>query len=1092
MESISKCKFIADKPMFVLDESEELKFGHEEIALTLEKIIMNSPNPFTIGLFGKWGVGKSTIAYYLKGLLKNSKTACVIFDVWKHEGDSLRRTFLKEVLKQLNDYGNGYFNTKYILNERIEGSIQKEVEGPIYIKRDQIKQIWVYGLIILILLFIIGIFANHYGDLNLYFQIIASILLSGGLLGWIFRVVFVTTDKTTTNLDRFVDPHDFEKEFEKLIRNVKNQKIVIVFDNLDRVTHEKSVEVLSTIKTFLEPREDQCTGKSMVFIIPCDEKAIKNHIRSAFNIENNNSASPFDPDEFLRKFFNTIIRIPEFISGELEDYAMKKLKHTGINVLVDNKVAWLLVKAFRDNPRQIVQFVNIILANYLLIKEREGEGKDFPKDYIENNIAQLAKYLILSELFPNEMEIIKERKIINLKGSKIKDIFNESKDENKERAGNFIRFLEQTDSDIPIENIREFLTLRRSEHEKMFPGIEVFISSLQDRNEEQAENYIKQIHSDLKNNVLIEAFSQVIKVELDKISNPVSVSAFIDILLQLLEKYNIKMTDTVYGDIFYILNTQGKAIIHAISPISLNYQILEKYKQYRSGIILQWINILEKYAVEKDSGIDKQFVLNILTVISDKPNYLSKDIEKTIRAIIENVKFSHDYEIIEIIAMSHEIQKRIITPAFTIKCISGIDTKGSIKEALAKIDLLSKFDDSYFEKEVNNAILNKLKDILEAVKNDRSKELIKESEILINKYLEFFDIHKRVIEEAEEEIYNAFVNSLIDIYNLERDTNQKKSYIPILVKLNEYINPSNKMIENVIYAYLRSINVDQIKYVFEKIGNTKEFIKKYENVLLDISIKNQDIFYYIYKKVTKETKIKLLDKLFEDNYDMLLKAIEGLRYNIPNKAALIDKMFDKIRSVTNANKLSTLNIINKMKCARDSGLREKLKNIIISYLKSSDKDLQEIGYLGFKGAMEHIGEERKRTISKEVFDWLHKVDVTDKYQSYAIQSILISYHDGFTDEEKKEFVHFIFDELIRKSTDINVIEFGFEVLKQIKPTYEDRKKNFDDIKVKIENTVDKNIKATLLEGLAKLKPKISRKTKASASYWEWLEEQKKE
>ena len=74
-------------------------------------------------------------------------------------------------------------------------------------------------------------------------------------------------------------------------------------------------------------------------------------------------------------------------------------------------------ESFRENPRQIVQFTNILLANYLLVKEREGKG-DFPDGFAKANIAQLTKYLILSELFPEEMEALRDMKVLDLEDVK--------------------------------------------------------------------------------------------------------------------------------------------------------------------------------------------------------------------------------------------------------------------------------------------------------------------------------------------------------------------------------------------------------------------------------------------------------------------------------------------------------------------------------------------------------------------------------------------------------------------------------------------------------------------------------------------------
>lgn len=87
--SSSSWQFLSDNP---LDGNvpESVKFGHETIAETLSAIIRNCPTPFTIGLFGTWGTGKSTVINLAKKLLPELEGSIVEFDVWKYEHDRHR------------------------------------------------------------------------------------------------------------------------------------------------------------------------------------------------------------------------------------------------------------------------------------------------------------------------------------------------------------------------------------------------------------------------------------------------------------------------------------------------------------------------------------------------------------------------------------------------------------------------------------------------------------------------------------------------------------------------------------------------------------------------------------------------------------------------------------------------------------------------------------------------------------------------------------------------------------------------------------------------------------------------------------------
>jgi len=225
---------------------------------------------------------------------------------------------------------------------------------------------------------------------------------------------------------------------------------------LDRTHHEKAVELLSTIKTFLE--HNRC-----IFLIACDDAAIKKHLESVYaNSENNNESPHSYTDEFLRKFFSTFVRIPAFIGRDLQSYTEELLKETGVPKLDDSDVAHIITTAFRDNPRQIKQSINVLLSHYLLAQEREGGVNPLiiPEGIITNNIAFLAKLLIISQKYPNEYKKIEENK---LNSDEINEL---GKDDPK-----FREFLNSTKL-IPkkrIQNTRPFIYLKQSEQELRIP-----------------------------------------------------------------------------------------------------------------------------------------------------------------------------------------------------------------------------------------------------------------------------------------------------------------------------------------------------------------------------------------------------------------------------------------------------------------------------------------------------------------------------------------------------------------------------------------------------------------------------------------------
>jgi len=77
-----KFNILKDEP---LTNKEADRFGYSDIADKLINIIENVKPPFTIGLYGEWGSGKTSICKLVeKNLEKDKKFKVFYFDVWKY------------------------------------------------------------------------------------------------------------------------------------------------------------------------------------------------------------------------------------------------------------------------------------------------------------------------------------------------------------------------------------------------------------------------------------------------------------------------------------------------------------------------------------------------------------------------------------------------------------------------------------------------------------------------------------------------------------------------------------------------------------------------------------------------------------------------------------------------------------------------------------------------------------------------------------------------------------------------------------------------------------------------------------------------
>jgi len=569
-DKIAKIKFLSDLPL-AADEKQEVRFGHIGIASSLRQIILKCPTPFTIGLFGKWGSGKTTIINMLNEKLKDSKIPMVNFDVWKHEADSLRGTFLKEIVKQLKD--KKHLSQKFKLNERLNVPVSRTFQGQFEFDKSKLLSL-VFFLCVLAFfgILIYDLWPKYLGS---YLSIIMSGSLVAGFILWMLQQA-LTSETITKTLDRFRDPHEFEGEFENVIKKIPSDKLLVVIDNLDRTSHEKAVEILSTIKTFLEQ-------KKCIFLIACDDEAIKKHLESVYiKAQENTNETPFDSNEFLRKFFNASLQIPDFIDTELQTYTEDLLRQTTIPQFDSADVAYVITNAFRDNPRQIKQFINTLLAHFLLAEERENSSRPLvvPKGIITENVAFLAKFLIVRQQFSPEYQQIQESYLIP--------------DEVESKNKKFKDFLRATRL-ITVSNIRPFIYLKQSKEELSIPGVTEIELALVDNNVESLKEKIELLKA---NPEQIRNLGRCINSLIDRNKNiRIALFNIVTSSLIALKHHNLEFDQHYYDKVADLLNDDNilGAELQRFGPSLIFNEVLRRCnKSDRGGIIERYINIFSK------------------------------------------------------------------------------------------------------------------------------------------------------------------------------------------------------------------------------------------------------------------------------------------------------------------------------------------------------------------------------------------------------------------------------------------------------------------------------------------------------------------
>lgn len=1057
--------FLSDQPIET-NEIGQTKFGHEGIAETIKNIIISCPTRFTIGLFGKWGTGKTTIINRLKNKLQNEKIAVVEFDVWKHEGDALRRTFLKEIVKQLKE--DEQISEDFKLTDTLDKTISREFQSKFSFDVSKLKYpiggmclaAFVAGLAIY------GIWPQHLG-------IYISYIFGGSLTASILVLVLqqaITAEKITSTTDRFQDPYEFETEFKNIITKIPNdRKLLVIIDNLDRTHHEKAVELLSTIKTFLE--HNRC-----IFLIACDDAAIKKHLESVYaNSENNNESPHSYTDEFLRKFFSTFIRIPAFIGRDLQSYTEELLKETRVTKLNDPDVAHIITVAFRDNPRQIKQSINVLLSHYLLAQEREEEANPLivPEGIITNNVAFLAKLLVISQKYPNEYKEIEGKKLNS------DEINNLGKD-----CLEFREFLDSTKL-IPkkqIQNTRPFIYLKQSEQELRIPEADELERALLDGKQDSVKRIFDHVSKSQND---LEEYNKLIVDLID--ANTTRPNALFNIVSSSLNALNISKLEfdyRYYNKVADLLSTKLADQLHLFDSSLVFDQVINKCdKRSISGIIFQYAKILNMQATSDDAYIDEWAYELFQKIIAHRELFMA------VKDNLSNALSEH-YSNTKVLSLfrDREAQEDFISDEIILKFISTISGDDLNDNCFNdKIELLLDFEYVIGPNAIKELIINQFNPILS---NENKQPFSEKKENLLDNVNKIFDTYRKLITGIDDaSVLTTFGNSIIQGIDAIGDWNQKKIFICICIRLKKLLtDPPATEINDRITDFWNNTDSDGVRYVLENLNkdDRQEVIDGYWTIFRDVSAQQLDIFNIVWQFSNEEKKQDLFQHVINSpNFQWGLTKLKELNHEPDfDKKAAVNILQSKVGSVSMSDKIEFYSAINAMECGKDSDLQNEHINQLKVLLKDPNESSKKLGCDVLKESM-YLPKSKRRAVTREIIDWLKSLDPINCSHQHSLKSVLLNW-DTIPAPPQKDYIDIIFEQLIRRSSDINNIKFGMNILQQIKPTYTTYSEYFDDALERLRTEQSVDIKREIKEGLLRMEPKTP--DKSEESFWNHIME----
>lgn len=390
-------KFISNSPC-----AEDLFEGkaHQKIAQNITNILENNRDCHIIGIEGEWGSGKSNLVKLVeKEITQNGSKSknkqqyhFFLYDAWGFQNDFQRRSVLENLTAYLVDnerlLDSGKWNGKLLKllskKRNIGSKIVKELNAlskvgsvtallsPVYIAiYNFIPESWqkirfLYLAIIFIASFVF-IIALQIRDMKKYGQEITFTSFFHDLC-----YSFLDYTENKNNIEQAIkyetiyesepSSRDFKNWMQEIDKDLSNEhKLIIIFDNMDRLPTKKVQKLWSAINSFFS----ELVYDNIKVVIPFD----RNHIRSAFKGENiENGLGIYYGDDFIDKTFNVIFRVSPPTMTNWQKYFTGKW-HEAFGANVDNSVLQIYdLLSKNQTPRKIIAFINEFVEIKLLFE----------------------------------------------------------------------------------------------------------------------------------------------------------------------------------------------------------------------------------------------------------------------------------------------------------------------------------------------------------------------------------------------------------------------------------------------------------------------------------------------------------------------------------------------------------------------------------------------------------------------------------------------------------------------------------------------------------------------------------------------------
>ncbi|MBS1573532.1 MAG: NTPase [Bacteroidetes bacterium] len=387
------------------ETSEDLLGFKVHADLLVDVIKDDTVLPVTIGVFGDWGSGKSSILKIVEKELTGGKndglndgTLVLYFNGWVFEGyDDAKAALLESIIES--------FDKHKTIGNKVKDKTAKLLKSVKWMRLLGLsfKKVIVPGAAAFLTggASLLPFLMNEFSQLSK--EDLAEKLKGDGAEDFLKDIIKKNEDKEVTVV------REFREDFNEMIEKSGIQKLVVIIDDLDRCTPDRLIENLEAIKLFLNVEKT-------AFIIGADPRIVRFAIEHRYKTDNIENSS--DPDsrnkrivsDYLEKLIQIPYYLPKLTDNEVETYltllyckkimgndfvkvitAFSKIRETnrydvfGLgdiqefaspqqkqelteSITLIASLSPIITEGLKGNPRQIKRFLNTFTLRNRLVK----------------------------------------------------------------------------------------------------------------------------------------------------------------------------------------------------------------------------------------------------------------------------------------------------------------------------------------------------------------------------------------------------------------------------------------------------------------------------------------------------------------------------------------------------------------------------------------------------------------------------------------------------------------------------------------------------------------------------------------------------